>query len=33
MYAILLMNALTPALNHVTQPRVFGMARRAEART
>jgi len=31
MYAILLMNALTPALNHATQPRVFGMARRAEA--
>lgn len=33
MYAILLMNTLTPALNHVTQPRVFGMARRVEART
>ncbi len=30
MYAILLMNAVTPALNHVTQPRVFGMRRRVE---
>jgi len=32
MYAILLMNAVTPALNRVTQPRVFGMAHRAAAR-
>ena len=28
MYAILLMNALTPFINQVTQPRVFGSARR-----
>ena len=32
MYAILLMNAVTPALSHVTQPRVFGAARRRAAR-
>ena len=32
MYAILLMNALTPALNRVTQPRVFGMTRRTASR-
>ncbi|MHC5211903.1 MAG: RnfABCDGE type electron transport complex subunit D [Planctomycetota bacterium] len=32
MYAILLMNALVPAINRVTQPRVFG-APRQEART
>jgi electron transport complex protein RnfD len=28
MYAILLMNALTPFINQITQPRVFGSARR-----
>ena len=28
MYAILLMNALVPYINRVTQPRVFGTARR-----
>ncbi len=33
MYAILLMNAVTPALNHVTQPRVFGTRRRILARS
>ena len=27
MYAILLMNAVTPAINRLTQPRVFGVAR------
>jgi len=32
MYAILLMNAVTPALNHATQPRVFGTRRRLFAR-
>lgn len=32
MYAILLMNAVAPALNHVTQPRVFGQARRLASR-
>lgn len=30
MYAILLMNALVPFINRVTQPRVFGTRRRAE---
>ena len=29
MYAILIMNALVPLINRVTQPRVFGVARRA----
>jgi electron transport complex protein RnfD len=28
MYAILLMNALVPFINRVTQPRVFGHSRR-----
>ena len=32
MYAILLMNALVPFINQVTQPRVFGVARKAVAR-
>jgi electron transport complex protein RnfD len=32
MYAILLMNALVPFINRVTQPRVFGVARKAVAR-
>ncbi|MHB8837981.1 MAG: RnfABCDGE type electron transport complex subunit D [Gemmatimonadaceae bacterium] len=32
MYAVLLMNAATPALNHVTQPRVFGQRRRVLVR-
>ncbi len=31
MYAILLMNALVPFINRVTQPRVFGTRRKAEA--
>ena len=31
MYAILLMNALVPAINRVTQPRVFGTLRRVGA--
>lgn len=31
MYAILLMNAVVPAINRVTQPRVFGTGIRAEA--
>jgi Na+-translocating ferredoxin:NAD+ oxidoreductase subunit D len=29
MYAILLMNALTPFINRATQPRVFGTSRMA----
>ncbi len=33
MYAILLMNAAAPALNHVTQPRVFGHSRRLAMRS
>ena len=33
MYAILLMNAATPALNRVTHPRVFGTMRRAAVRS
>ena len=33
MYAILLMNAVSPALNRVTQPRVFGTARRLAVRS
>ena len=32
MYAILLMNALVPFINQVTQPRVFGVTRKAVAR-
>lgn len=32
MYAVLLMNAVTPALNHLTQPRVFGGRRRLTVR-
>lgn len=32
MYAILLMNALVPFINQATQPRVFGVARKAVAR-
>ena len=31
MYAILLMNAVTPAINRLTQPRVFGVARQKKA--
>jgi electron transport complex protein RnfD len=31
MYAILIMNALVPSINRVTQPRVFGTARKKEA--
>ena len=31
MYAILLMNALVPFINQVTQPRVFGTSRKAVA--
>ena len=27
MYAILLMNSVTPLINRVTQPRVFGVSR------
>jgi electron transport complex protein RnfD len=32
MYAILLGNALSPLIDHYTQPRVFGHARRKEVR-
>ncbi len=31
MYAILLMNAMVPFINRVTQPRVFGSSRKKEA--
>jgi len=31
MYAILLMNALTPILDRVTQPRIYGAQRRRRA--
>ena len=32
MYAILLMNALVPFINHITRPRVFGVGRQVVAR-